>query len=146
MYPNEAGSFENALEEANGHDLVRVVGEACAEGKEAPAGTGKWEPYPRGYLLQYQVVGDLAEQVSAIEDGIDLVELSSLEIEVFFGTGDVCIVEVGAIEIVDPIHQAHVSHDEKIDLKDQTPLCFGGRRRTPCCDANLVKQGRHDDE
>ena len=123
-----------------------MVGEACAEGKEAPARTGKWKPYPRGYLLQYQVVGDLAEQVSAIEDGIDLVELGSLEIEVFFGTGDVCIVEVGAIEIVDPVHQAHVSHDEEIDLKDQTSLCFGGRRRAPCCDANLVKQRRHDHE
>lgn len=122
-----------------------MVGEACAEGKEAPAGAGKWEPYPRGHPLQYQVVGDLAEEVSAIENGVDLVELGSLEIEVFFGTGDVCVIEVGAIEIVDPVHQAHVSHDEKIDLKDQTSLCSGGRGRAPSRDANLVKQRRHDD-
>ena len=116
-----------------------MVCEACAKCEEAPAGTGKREPDSGRHLLQYQVVGNLAQEVSAIENGVDLVQLGSLEVEVFFGTGDVRIIEVGAIKIIDPVHQAYVGHDEKIDLENQTSLCFGGGRRPPSRDANLVK-------
>ena len=97
MDANEAGGFEDALEEADGHDLVGVVGETCSEGEEAPAGAGEREPDARWDLLHDEVIGNLAEEVAPIEDCVNLIELGPFEVEVFFCSRDVCVVEIGAV-------------------------------------------------
>ncbi len=121
-----------------------MVREACSKGEETPAGAGEWEPYPRWHLLHDEVVGDLTKEIAAIENSVDLVELGALKVEIFFGAGNVCVVEIRAIEVVHPVHQTDVSHDEKIDFDDQMSLGLGGSRGSPNRDTDLVGYRRHD--
>jgi len=51
--------------------------EACAEGKETPSETSGRKPNARWHFLEDEVVGHLAQEVATVEDGVDLVELSS---------------------------------------------------------------------
>lgn len=51
-----------------------------------------------------QVVGDLTEEIAAVENGVDLVELGAFEGEFFAHAGDVGVVEVCAVEVVDLVN------------------------------------------
>lgn len=78
-----------------------MVHERCAEGEQAPCHTSGGQPESGADFLHDQVVRDLAQKVASVENGVDLVELSAFEVEIFAGTGDVGVVQVGAVEIVD---------------------------------------------
>jgi hypothetical protein len=55
-----------------------MMGEACSEGEKAPAKASHGQPDAWRNLLQNEVVGDLTEEVAAVEDSVYLVELSAL--------------------------------------------------------------------
>lgn len=68
MDADEAAGFEEGLEEADDHYLGWGGGEGGAEGEDAPDETCCWEPDSGADLLEDEVVGDLAEEVAAVED------------------------------------------------------------------------------
>jgi len=43
----------------------------------------------------------LTEKIASVEDCVDLIELRALEVEIFSGARNVCIIEVGSVEVVD---------------------------------------------
>lgn len=48
------------------------------------------------------------------EDGVDLIELVAFEAQLFPHTRDVCIVEIGAIKIIQEVHETAESKDEEV--------------------------------
>lgn len=64
-----------------------MVGEARAEGEEAPAEASAWEPDVRRDFLEDEVVRDLAEKVATVEDSVDLVKLGSCSCLLVRATG-----------------------------------------------------------
>lgn len=101
LYADEAAGLEDSLEETNDHDLPGVVHERGAESEKAPCHASGGQPDSWADFLHDQVVRNLAEKISAIEDCVDLVELRAFEVEILPSPRDVCIVEVGSVEIVD---------------------------------------------
>jgi hypothetical protein len=101
LYADEAAGLEDTLEEADDHDLPGMVHESGAESEKAPCHAGGGQPDSRADFLHDQVVWNLAEEISAIEDRVDLVELCAFEVEVFSGSRDVGIVQIGSVEVVD---------------------------------------------
>jgi hypothetical protein len=52
-----------------------MMHEACSEGEKSPGEAGGWEPDSWWDDLENEIVGDLAEKIPAVKDGVDLVEL-----------------------------------------------------------------------
>jgi hypothetical protein len=50
--------------------------------------------------------------------GVDLVQLVALEIEVLSHPAHVGIVEVHAVEVIDPVHQTAKGQDDEVNLDD----------------------------
>jgi hypothetical protein len=101
LYADEAAGLEDTLEEADDHDLPGVVHESGAESEEAPCHASGGQPDSRADFLHDQVVWDLAKEVASIKDRVDLVKLCAFEVEVFSGSRDVGIVQVGSVKVVD---------------------------------------------
>lgn len=65
-----------------------------------PISVGKNQPSfhistdPGRDFLQYEVVRNLSQEVSSIENGVDLVELSSLEAQLLSHSGNICVVQI----------------------------------------------------
>lgn len=65
---NKSRGLEDSLEEANDHDLPWVVREPGAEGQQAPCNHAAREIDAGRELLQREIVGNLAQDIAAIED------------------------------------------------------------------------------
>lgn len=57
---------------------------------------------------------------------VDLIELVALEVEVLLHSTDVGIVEVHAVEIIDPVHQTAKGQDDEVNLDEERALRLGG--------------------
>lgn len=59
---------------------------------------------------------------------VDDIELVALKAEVILHAADVGIVEIHAIEVVDPVHEAAEGQNENIELDNESPLgpCLRG--------------------
>jgi hypothetical protein len=66
----------------------------------------------------------LADRVSNCEDRVDLVELVAFETQLFSHTRNICVVEIGAIKVVEKVHEAAEAQDEKIELLHQLALSW----------------------
>lgn len=62
---------------------------------------------------------------------VDDVELRAFEAEVFFHPAGVCIVQVHAIKVVDPVHQTAKGQNNRVELHYELPLGFGLCRLAP---------------
>ena len=109
--------------------------------QQPPAETRGRQPDARRDLLQNQIIRDLAEHVSAVEDGVDLVQLGSGEVQVFFHAADVGVVEVRAVQVVDPVHEADVGEDEPVDFEEEVFFFPCGGGFAPDCYAEGVEDG-----
>jgi len=58
------------------------------------------------------------------KDGVDLIELVAFEVQLFPHTRNVRIVKIGAIKIIEEIHETAESKDEKIKLLHQLALAW----------------------
>lgn len=91
---HETARLEEALEETNHHNLPGVIREARAKCQKAPAETCCGQPDPGGNLLEDEVVGNLSQEVSSVEDGVDLIELCSSEAQFLSHSRNICIVQI----------------------------------------------------
>ena len=78
-----------------------MVHECRAESEKTPRHASGRQPESGADFLHDQVVRDLAQKIASVKDCVDLVELCAFEVEIFAGAGDVGVVQVGAVEIVD---------------------------------------------
>ena len=119
--------LEHRLEEADNHDLLRRPRERRAQREHAPDDHARREPEARPHELQREVVRELAKDVPAVEDGVDLVELRAVEAQVLAHAGDVRVGEVRAVEVVDPVHEADEGEDDGVGFEEEglLQLCSG---------------------
>ena len=106
-------------------------------------------------VVQRNVARHLSDCISNSEDSVNLIELISLEVQLFSHARDVCIIEVGPVEIVEEVHQAAEGKDEEIKLLDQlaftwhtvvTPKVLYEAVRHRCCsyleDTEILRSDR----
>lgn len=58
----------------------------------------KWHPNSRSKVLHSQVIGDLAQEIAAPEDGIDDGDVVAHHVQVFPHSGDIGIVQIGSVK------------------------------------------------
>jgi hypothetical protein len=58
------------------------------------------------------------------KDGVNLIKLVAFEAQLFPHTRNVCIVEIGAVKIIQKIHETAESKDEKVKLLHQLALAW----------------------
>lgn len=66
--PDKCRCLKDGLKEANDHDLPWTVDEPGPKSQQAPGDDAAGKINARRELLQREVIGDLAEHVTAIED------------------------------------------------------------------------------
>jgi len=79
-------------------------------------------------VVERNVAGDLRNCISHSEDGVDLVELISSEVELFPHASDIGIGQVRTIQVIEEVHQTAEGKNEEVELPYQLPL--GGRAVT----------------
>lgn len=114
--------------------------------QKPPTKTRRRQPDPRRDFLQDQIIRNLTKHVSAVENGVDLIQLRALEAEVLFHARDVGVVEVGAVEVVGPVHEADVGEEEPVDFAKETGLFFCCWGFAPDDDTEAVEEAHFGDE
>jgi hypothetical protein len=67
----------------------------------------------------------LSDGIADCEDGVDLVELIALKVQLFPHTRNICVVQIGSIKVIEEVHQATECEDKKIQLLNQLSLARG---------------------
>lgn len=93
--------------------------------------------------MQNQIVGDLAEEVAGVENGVDLIELCAAEVQIFSCARYVGVGEVGAVEVVYPVHETDVGENEPVEFEEEVAFFVGGRGFAPDGDAEGVEDFSH---
>ena len=83
------------------------------------------EEVPGLDVVQGNVAGHLSDRVANCEDGVDLVELIALEVQLFPHTRHIGVVQIGSVKVVEEVHEAAKGEDEEVQLLDQLPLAGG---------------------
>lgn len=97
---DEGRGLGDALEEADGGDALRVVHRGGDHGQARPHDHAGREEDARPHIVQRQVGGDLAHDVTRRERGLDLGQLVAHEAQLLLHARDVGIVDVGAVELL----------------------------------------------
>lgn len=93
--------------------------------------------------MQNQIVGDLAEEVAGVENGVDLIELCAGKVQIFSCARYVGVGEVGAVEVVYPVHETDVGENEPVEFEEEVAFFVRGRGFAPDGDAEGVEDFSH---
>lgn len=145
LHAHKARRLKSPLPKANDHNLPRMPRKRRAQRQQTPTETRRRQPDTGRAFLQNQIIRDLADQVAGVENGVDLIELRAAggEVQLFACARDVCVAEVGAVEVVDPVHETHVRENEAVEFEEEMAFFARRRRFSPDGDAERVKDFSH---
>jgi hypothetical protein len=70
-------------------------------------------------VVKRNITRYLSDGVTDCEDGIDLVELIALEVQLFPHARNIGVAQVGSVKVVEEVHKAAKCENEKVQLLDK---------------------------
>lgn len=120
--------FEQADKEANGNDVLRCGHSRKTERENRPQQLARGYPNAGANLCQNNLAGNLSNDISARPGNVDHVQLVVVHLQIFFHAGDVCVGNVGLVQILDEVSQAKDGEDTKIQALHESCLFFRATR------------------
>lgn len=116
MCPSKCASFRQTQKEPDSHDTLRVTHRSGDHRKSTPEKHHSRKEISRSDVGHGQVGGNLADNVTNGEDGVDDIELVAMKGKLLLHAGHIRIGQIGAIEVVEEVGDAAEGEDKEVDL------------------------------
>lgn len=147
MAAYKRGCLKDGLEKANDHNLPGVITETSPQGQESPGNHAAWKVDTRLKFLKRKVVRNLPQYVTAVKDywtsmlarfrrhhelqelekrhtRVDDIQLLPMKVEVLLHATNICIVQIGTVKVVYPVHETAKGQNDRVELQHKPSLCL----------------------